>query len=112
MTTPTGGSSPDDYWRRPPAGGEGPADQPTAPPAGGSGPPGGYTGPPPSTPPPAGWRPPVHLEPAPPRRLPPQDMAALDVAEQRAQRVTYSFGALAGVVLLVLVCLLCSRIIL
>ncbi|WBB65131.1 hypothetical protein [Micromonospora sp. WMMD812] len=110
MTNPTGGSSPDDYWRRPPAGSEGLPDQSAAP-TGGSGAAGGYTGPPPSTPPPAGWRPPVHLRPAPPRSLPPQDMAALDAAEQRAQRVTYGFGALAGVVLVILVCVLCSRII-
>lgn len=38
-------------------------------------------------------------------------MAALDVAEQRAQRVTYSIGAVAGAVLLILVCLLCSRVV-
>ncbi|WP_076470609.1 hypothetical protein [Micromonospora avicenniae] len=128
MTTPIGGSSPDDFWRRPPPGGEGRPDRATAPitgehasptagaaPGGGAGPGGttfgGYTGPPPSTPPPAGWRPPVHLQPAAPRPLPPQDMAALDMAEQRAQRVTYSIGAVAGAVLLILVCLLCSRIV-
>ncbi|RZT82506.1 hypothetical protein EV382_5814 [Micromonospora violae] len=38
-------------------------------------------------------------------------MADLDAAEQRSQRVTYGFGAAAGVVLLVLFCLLCSRVI-
>jgi len=38
-------------------------------------------------------------------------MAGLDAAEQRSQRVTYGFGAAAGVVLLVLLCLLCSRVI-
>ncbi|WP_089021741.1 hypothetical protein [Micromonospora coriariae] len=104
MTTPSGGSTPDDYWRRPGTGGEEAPDHAAAAPAS------GYAGPPPSVPPPAGWRPPVHLEPAPPRRLPPQDMAGLDVAEQRAQRVTYGFGAAVGVVLVVLVCLLCSRV--
>ncbi|RKN23788.1 hypothetical protein D7147_01740 [Micromonospora musae] len=126
VTTPSGGSSPDDFWRRPPSGGEGLPDRATAPitgdgtpPAGGAAPGanvgpggatyGGYTGPPPSTPPPAGWRPPIHLQPAAPRSLPPQDMAALDQAEQRAQRVTYSIGAVAAVVLVILVCLLCSR---
>lgn len=38
-------------------------------------------------------------------------MAELDVAEQRSQRVTYGFGVGAAVVLVVVVCLLCSRII-
>ncbi|KAB1934368.1 hypothetical protein F8271_23665 [Micromonospora sp. ALFpr18c] len=108
-TTPSGGSTPDDYWRRPGTGAGDTADQPPAGPA--PTPTGGYAGPPPSTPPPAGWHPPVHLEPTPPRRLPAQDMAGLDAAEQRSQRVTYGFGAAAGVVLVVLVCLLCSRII-
>ncbi|WFE50414.1 hypothetical protein [Micromonospora sp. WMMD1155] len=103
MTTPSGGSAPDDYWRRP--GTDAAADQPPTAPVS------GYTGPPPSVPPPTGWRPPVHLQPAPPRQLPPQDMAYLDAAEQRSQRVTYGFGAAAGVVLVFLVCLLCSRII-
>ncbi|RLP93905.1 hypothetical protein EAD89_05360 [Micromonospora sp. BL4] len=105
MTTPSGGSTPDDYWRRPGTGGDGAPEQAAAAPAS------GYEGPPPSVPPPAGWRPPVHLEPAPPRRLPPQDMADLDAAEQRAQRITYGFGAAVGVVLVVLLCLLCSRVI-
>ncbi|MEV7329302.1 hypothetical protein [Micromonospora sp. NPDC093244] len=104
MTTPSGASTPDDYWRRP-GPGDGGAAEPAATPTG------GYAGPPASTPPPAGWRPPVHLEPTAPRRLPAQDMAALDTAEQRSQRVTYGFGAAVGVVLVVLVCLLCSRII-
>ncbi len=70
---------------------------------------GGYAGPPPSTPPPPGWRPPVHVQPAPPRQLPPQDMAAMDQAEQRAQRLTYGIGAAVAVVLVLLTCLLCSR---
>ncbi|WP_030486583.1 hypothetical protein [Micromonospora chokoriensis] len=149
MTTPSGGSDPDDYWRRPGTGDGAVPDQPPAapaatppsgqstsptnpPPSGYASPPpsgptgpstsptgpsptghaaSGYAGPPPSMPPPAGWRPPVHLQPAPPRQLPPQDMADLDAAEQRSQRVTYGFGAAAGVVLLVLLCLLCSRVI-
>jgi hypothetical protein len=38
-------------------------------------------------------------------------MADLDASEQRAQRLTFGFGAAAGVVLVVLVCLLCSRIV-
>ncbi|MEU9505190.1 hypothetical protein AB0D32_02770 [Micromonospora sp. NPDC048170] len=110
MTTPTSGGSPDEYWRRPdtsperPPAGPGPA---VSPPARGS----GYAGPPATTPPPAGWRPPVHLRPPPPRQLPPQDMAELDAAEQRAQRLTYGVGTVAGVVLVVLVCVLCSRLV-
>ncbi|SCL55887.1 hypothetical protein GA0070606_2517 [Micromonospora citrea] len=51
----------------------------------------------------------MHLRPPPPRRLPPQDMAGLDTAEQHAQRLTYGVGAVAGIVLVLLVCLLCSR---
>ncbi|MEO3771458.1 hypothetical protein [Micromonospora sp. B9E7] len=109
MTTPSGGSTPDDYWRRPGSGADAVANQPPTAPT--SRPESGYAGPPPSVPPPTDWRPPVHLRPAPPRRLPPQDMAGLDAAEQRSQRVTYGFGAAAGVVLVFLVCLLCSRII-
>ncbi|WP_325049932.1 hypothetical protein [Micromonospora radicis] len=82
-----------------------PPARPTPPPGTG-----GYLGPPPTTAPPAGWRPPVHLQPSPPRQLPVQDMAALDAQEQRAQRVTWGVGTIAGVVALVLVCLLCARV--
>jgi hypothetical protein len=71
---------------------------------------GGYAGPPPTTPPPAGWRPPVHVQVPPPRRLPPQDMTAMDNAEQQSQRLTYGVGAVAGIVLVILICLLCSRV--
>ncbi|MEU5946922.1 hypothetical protein ABZ793_15335 [Micromonospora sp. NPDC047465] len=107
MTTPTSGSAPDEYWRRPDTAPEQSGIRATPTPAPG----GGYVGPPTTTPPPAGWRPPVHLRPPPPRRLPPQDMAGLDMAEQRAQRLTYGVGALAGAVLVILICLLCSRLI-
>ncbi|WDZ86681.1 translation initiation factor 2 [Micromonospora cathayae] len=103
MTTPHG--SDDDYWRRPPPGESPPPVAPRPPAAPAS----GYTGPPPSTAPPPDWRPPVHVQPAPPRRLPAQDADALDAAEQRAQRVTYGIGILAGAVLLVVVCLICTR---
>ncbi|GIJ25812.1 hypothetical protein Vqi01_09740 [Micromonospora qiuiae] len=51
----------------------------------------------------------MHLRPNPPRQLPPQDMTALDAEEQRAQRVTWAVGLVAAAVLLLLVCLLCSR---
>ncbi|MEV4479473.1 hypothetical protein [Micromonospora coxensis] len=51
----------------------------------------------------------MHLQANPPRSLPPQDMEAMDTAEQQAQRLTYVVGAVAGAVLLILLCLLCSR---
>ncbi|MEG3634995.1 hypothetical protein [Micromonospora palythoicola] len=51
----------------------------------------------------------MHLQAAPPRQLPAQDMASLDAQEQRAQRVTWAVGAVAGAVLVVLTCLLCTR---
>ncbi|SBT54417.1 hypothetical protein GA0070621_5407 [Micromonospora narathiwatensis] len=38
-------------------------------------------------------------------------MAAMDQAEQQSQRLTYGIGAVAGVVLVILTCLLCSRVI-
>ncbi|GAA2706205.1 hypothetical protein ACFY2R_02245 [Micromonospora olivasterospora] len=117
MTTPSGERPEDDFWRRPSdtPGGEAPGAAQRDP--GGLGRPaaavppaaGGYAGPPPTTPPPPGWRPPVHLQAALPRRLPPQDMVELDVAEQRAQRITWGVGGVAAVVLALLVCLLCSR---
>jgi len=70
----------------------------------------GYTGPPKSVPPPPGWRPPVEYEPAPPRELPPQDHAELDTAEQSARTVTYGIGMVAGAILLIVMCALCSRV--
>jgi hypothetical protein len=70
---------------------------------------GGYSGPPPTTAPPPGWRPPVHLQGAPPRQLPAQDLASLEAQEQQAQRVTWTVGAVAGAILVVLTCLLCTR---
>ncbi|SCL26931.1 hypothetical protein GA0070616_3402 [Micromonospora nigra] len=53
----------------------------------------------------------MHVQVPPPRRLPAQDMDALDADEQRAQRLTWSVGAVAGVVLLGLLCLLCTRVV-
>jgi hypothetical protein len=61
-------------------------------------------------PPPAGWRPPVEYEPAPPRELPPQDHAGMDTAEQSARRVTIGVGVAVGAVLLIVICVLCSRV--
>lgn len=69
-----------------------------------------YEGPPPTQPPPAGWRPPVHMQPLPPRELAPQNLDAIDTAEKEARTVTYGIGLVAGAVFLVLTCLLCSRV--
>ncbi|WP_197675799.1 hypothetical protein [Micromonospora auratinigra] len=52
----------------------------------------------------------MYVQPPPPRHLPPQDMAAMDRSEQQAQRLTYGFGVVAAVVLVILTCLLCSRV--
>ncbi|QSB14057.1 hypothetical protein JQS43_21355 [Natronosporangium hydrolyticum] len=68
-----------------------------------------YPGPPPTSPPPPGWRPPVVAEPTPPRTLPPQDHTALTTAERQAQLVTWAVGAGAGVVALLLSCVLVGR---
>ncbi|SCG43877.1 hypothetical protein GA0070613_1150 [Micromonospora inositola] len=128
VTTPSGASPGDEFWRRPPdqpptdgtsqptagqvgAGAGGPMAGPGPGAAGAGAGPGGYTGPPPTVPPPPGWRPPVHVQVPPPRQLPPQDMAGMDSAEQQAQRLTYGVGVVAAVVLVLLVCLLCSRVI-
>lgn len=114
MTTP--GSSADDYWRPPGAGTPANVPDPTdvsdptpdpAPPT----PADKYTGPPPTTPPPADWQPPLHLQPPPPRQLPGQDLPALDLAEQRAQHLTWSIGAVAAVILLALSCAFCLRLV-
>jgi len=50
------------------------------------------------------------VQPPPPRRLPPQDEQSLDEAERSARTVTYGIGMIAGAVLLVVVCTLCSRV--
>ncbi|MFC3496027.1 hypothetical protein [Glycomyces rhizosphaerae] len=47
-----------------------------------------YDGPPVNVPPPPGWRVEAVALPSEPRRLPHQDHAAIDVAEQRARLVT------------------------
>lgn len=36
-------------------------------------------------------------------------MVELDTDEQRAQRITYMVGSVAGAVLLILLCLFCTR---
>jgi hypothetical protein len=99
---------PDDaFWRRP-APGEvtGP---PVGPPTPAEPPP--YAGPPQAPPPQATWQPPVVSQPPPPRSLPAQDPAALNDAEGSARTVTYGVGMVAAAVLVILMCLLCSRLI-
>jgi hypothetical protein len=51
----------------------------------------------------------VYVQPAPPRPLPAQDVPALEAAEGSARTLTYGVGLIAGAVLLVVMCLLCSR---
>jgi type VI protein secretion system component VasF len=46
------------------------------------------------------------VRPVPPRQLPPQDHTALDAAERAARRVTWAVAAAAGVIALVVACLL------
>jgi hypothetical protein len=46
------------------------------------------------------------IQPSPPRRLPPQDHAGLDAAERAARRFTWVVAAAAGVVALVVACVL------
>jgi hypothetical protein len=70
----------------------------------------GYEGPPRSTAPPADWRPPQVYQPAPPRRLPDQDHAAIDDDEARARTLTRGLAMVAGALLLVVACSLCGRI--
>jgi hypothetical protein len=115
VTTGTDGN--DDYWRRPAgtSGGFGPPpevpDQQSAAPDQRSGP-AGYVGPPPTAPPPPDWRPEVVSPSPPPRRLPDQDLDALDSDERSARTLTYGIAMIAGAVLVVLSCLLCSRVLL
>jgi hypothetical protein len=95
------------YWRRP-APGE--PDESRAGPAVPAGP--RYQPPPAMTPPPAGWVPPHVVEPAPARPLPPQDHSRIDEDEARAHVVTVAVGSVIGVLLVVLLCVLCGRIVL
>lgn len=106
---PVGQPSP---WARPdggPAGGSG-AEQRSgqgrgAPSAG----PPPYAGPPRTEPPPRGWRPPLVAPPATPRTLPPQDRERIDAEERAAHTLTLGVGMIAGAILLIATCLLCSR---
>jgi hypothetical protein len=68
-----------------------------------------YPGPPQNPTPAPGWRPPVYVQPAPPRPLPAQDIPAIEAEEAGARTLTYGVGLIAGAILLVVMCLLCSR---
>ncbi|HEX2771177.1 MAG TPA: translation initiation factor 2, partial [Micromonosporaceae bacterium] len=72
--------------------------------------PAGYAGPPSAAPPPPDWRPEVVSPPPPPRRLPDQDLDALDSDERSARTLTYGIAMMAGAVLVIVSCLLCSRV--
>ncbi|MDG4822689.1 translation initiation factor 2 [Asanoa sp. WMMD1127] len=97
--------SDDSAWQRPGPGGElGPESAPPAVP------PVGYSGPPPSDPPPADWRPPTYVQPPPPRQLAPQDVDKIEAQEKEARTLTYGVALVAAAVLVVLSCLLCSRV--
>ncbi|MBE1486868.1 translation initiation factor 2 [Plantactinospora soyae] len=110
MTTQSGNSADDAFWRRPPEPSAGTpesaADTPAPPP---TRPEVHYPGPPPSDTPPPGWRPALHVQPPPPRPLPAQDLSGLEFAEGSARTLTYGIGMVGGAVVLVVMCLLCSR---
>ena len=95
----------DDYWRRPPEGSEERPAAPLPPPAAAP-----YAGPPRSAPPPHGWRPPMVIQPAPPRVMPKQDPERLDREEQAATILTKGVGIFAGAVIVVLLLIFCGRI--
>ncbi|GAA4146162.1 hypothetical protein GCM10022251_07510 [Phytohabitans flavus] len=105
MTTRNGGPADDEFWRRPADGAPSPPEPPPAEP-----PAQPYPGPPPSAPPPRGWRPPVVLQPSAPRELPRQDDAGIEEEERNARTLTYGIGMIAAAVLVVVICLLCSRV--
>ncbi|MEJ3743197.1 translation initiation factor 2 [Actinomycetes bacterium KLBMP 9797] len=100
-------TDPDAFWRRPADGDQPrppspkPEPAPEAPPE--------YAGPPSSPPPPRGWQPPIVVQPPAPRQLPPQDVPGLEEEERGARTLTYGVGMIAGAVMVIVVCLLCSR---
>ncbi|WP_116076198.1 translation initiation factor 2 [Asanoa ferruginea] len=96
-----------DPWRRPGPGAEPVPGRPGQPPAV---PPTGYSGPPSTDPPPAGWRPPTYVQPPPPRQLAPQDLDKVEAQEKDARTLTYGVALVAAAVMVVLSCLLCSRV--
>lgn len=102
---------PDDaYWQRPaePVSGSAPAEPASqdghsdaAPPT--------YQGPPPTAPPPWQWRPVRVVQPAPPRRLPEQDHAGIDTAEDRARTFTTQLALAASIIMIIMICVVCGR---
>ena len=98
-------TSDDDYWRRPADG----VEEPPAPAAAPVSAP--YTGAPRSAPPPQGWRPPLVVQPAPPRKMPEQDLERLDREEQAAAILTKGIGLFAGAVIIALLLVFCGRVI-
>lgn len=109
MSAPTGRSDDDAFWRRPEQDGEtgfGLQRPPAAP----MPPAPAYSGPPRVPPPPPQWQPPVVAQPPPPRSMPGQDVEAVKEAEGSARTVTYGIGMVAAAILVVIMCLLCSRI--
>jgi hypothetical protein len=69
----------------------------------------GYAGPPRSNPPPATWRQLYVGTPPPPRTLPAQDHARIDLEEQAARTLTQGIGMVIGAIALVLLFVLCAR---
>jgi hypothetical protein len=106
VTTRDGGPDPDAFWRRP-DGDEPPLPEPEK--SGKAAEQPGYAGPPASPQPPKGWRPPMVVQPPAPRQMPAQDLNGIEAEERSARTVTYGIGMLAGAVLLIVICLLCSR---
>jgi hypothetical protein len=49
------------------------------------------------------------VQPPAPRELPGQDVAGVEAEERSARTLTYGIGMIAGAVLVIVVCLLCSR---
>jgi hypothetical protein len=49
------------------------------------------------------------VQPPSPRQLPAQDANGIEAEERSARTVTYGVGMIAGAVLLIVICLLCSR---
>jgi hypothetical protein len=49
------------------------------------------------------------MQPPAPRELPRQDASGIDEQERSARTLTYGIGMIAAAVLVVVVCLLCSR---
>ncbi|MFB6395186.1 translation initiation factor 2 [Polymorphospora lycopeni] len=108
MTTPSGDPTDHEYWRRPADLEPGqPAPRPAAPAAPETP---GYQGPPPTTPATTGWRPPTVVNPMAPRQLPSQDQDSIDADERGARTLTYGIAMVGGAVLVIVICLLCSRV--